>query len=406
MRKGSKRIAAIVSVALLAAALVGTTGTAGAAKAQAELNVLNGSFLGAGPQGAPADGMRFYAPELNVHQGDVINFVWAGFHTATLLPAGEDADAWVAANATQIGQPFSVIALDPDDTGLDTGSSAAKSAVKFNNAVAFPSVFTCGAQANPCTYDGSSVLNSGLPLAEDATEFAAEINAAPGNSFWVVCLLHPNMRLKVNVVAADQPATTQEEIDAFADATIAQDSDEAADLHKQLQKPRKKNGVWQAYGGVDGDGFALLGMYPAKLTIRKGDKVRWRFDRLPFELHTVSFPFKKAAEIIRNDFAPACDPDGDAGPGPDGPPENEATICNDPSQVEIEFEPRTIHQYGNGKFNGNDFETSGVRGDFAPSTDPYTLKFTKTSNKKGFRYLCMIHGGFMDGRIVVKPKKK
>ena len=401
MKKGSKRIAALASVALLAATLVGT---AGAAKAQAELNVLNGSFLG-GPQGPPADGMRFYAPELNVHQGDTINFLWAGFHTATLLPTGEDADAWVAANASQLGQPYYVLAEDPDDTGLDTGSSASKPAVKFNNAVAFPSSFTCGPVGNACPYDGSAVVNSGLPLAEDAEAFSVTINSAPNTSFWVVCLLHPNMRLKVNVVPGDQAATTQPEIDAFADGAIADDAAEAAALHKQLQKPRKKNGIWQAYGGVDGDGFALLGMYPSKLTIRKGDKVRWRFDRLPFELHTVSFPASKALSIIQNDFAPACDPDGDTGAGPDGPPENEVTICNDPTQVEIEFEPRSIHQYGNGKFKRNDFETSGVRGDFGLSTDPYTLKFKKTSNKKGFRYICMIHGGFMDGRVVVKPKK-
>jgi plastocyanin len=402
MRKGSRRIAALVSVALLAAALVGTAGTA---KAQGELDVLAGFPLASAGAPSAAEGMRFYAPELNVHQGDVINFLWRGFHSAALLPVNEDADTWVDANASQIGQPFFLLTEDPDDTGLDTGSSASKPAVKINNAVAFPSFFTCGSETSPCTYDGS-FLNSGLPIAEDATGFSTEIDAAPGSSFWVVCLLHPNMRLKVNVVAGSDPATTQDEVDDFADTAIAQDASESSDLHKQLQKPRKQNGVWQAHGGADGDGFALLAMYPKKLTIRKGDRVRWRFDRLPFELHTVSFPFNKAAGIIQNDFLPACDPDGDAGAGPDGPPENETTICNDPSQVEIEFEPRTIYQYGDGKFNGNDFETSGVRGDFGLSTDPYTLKFTKTSNKKGFRYLCMIHGGFMDGRVVVKPKKK
>jgi plastocyanin len=190
MRKGSKRIAALVSVAMLAAALVGTAGTA---RAQAELNVLNGFPLFEAAQGAPADGMRFYAPELNVHQGDVINFQWAGFHTATLLPAGEDAEAWVAENASEFGDPYFAVLEDPDDTGLDPGSSAAKPAVKFNaHNILLPSDFTCGAAGNPCSYDGSAIVNSGLPLAEDAEAFSVSIDATPNTSFWVICLLHPS----------------------------------------------------------------------------------------------------------------------------------------------------------------------------------------------------------------------
>ena len=405
MRKGSKRIAALVSVAMLAAALVGTTGTA---KAQEELSVLNGFPLFEAAQGAPADGMRFYAPELNVHPDTQINFQWAGFHTATLLPGGVDAEAWVAENASEFGDPFFVALEDPDDTGLDPGSSAAKPAVKFNNSVALPSDPTCGvAPANPCSYDGSAIVSSGLPLAEDAEAFSVTVDATPGTEFWVICLLHPNMRLKINVVAPGENATLQAEIDAFAGATTAQDAAGAAALHQKLQKPRKRNGVWQAFGGADGDGFALLGMYPRKLTIRKGDRVRWRFDRLPFEIHTVTFPRNKALEIIQGDFVPACDPDGDTGPGPDTPPELEGPpFCNDPSQLEIELQPRSMHQYGNGKITGaGDFESSGVRGEFGFNEDPYTLRFKKTSNKKGFKYICMIHGGFMGGRVVVKPRR-
>jgi plastocyanin len=403
MRKSSQRIAMLASVALLGAALVGT---AGVAKAQGELNVQVGAplFEAGGP--APAEGMRFYAPELNVHQGDTINFQWAGFHTATLLPANEDGAAWVAANASQLGQPYFIINEDPDDTGLDEGSSAAKPAVKFNNAVLLPSDFTCGTADNPCSHDGSGVVNSGLPVDPASTGFSTTIDVAPNNSFWVVCLLHPNQLLKVNVVDAADPTTTQAEIDAYRDATVASDAAAATDLHKQLNKQRKRNGAWQAYGGADGDGFALLAMYPKKLVVRKGDRVRWRFDRLPFEIHTVSFPRSTAADIIQGDFVPGCDPDGDAGAGPDNPPDLEGPpFCLDPSQLEFEFEPRTIYQYGNGTFKGNDFETSGVRGDFGLSTDSYTLKFGKKSPKKGFKYMCMIHGRFQSGTVVVKNKK-
>ena len=406
MRRGSRKIAALMSVALLAGALISA---AGPAKAQAELNVLNGFPLFEAAGGAPADGMRFYAPELNVHQGDTINFQWAGFHTATAIPAGQEANDWVAANASDFGQPYFQLLADPDDTGLDPGSSAAKPAVKFNTAILLPSDFTCGTPANPCSYDGGGVVNSGLPLAEDAESFSISVDAAPGTSFWVICLLHPNMQLKINVVPGGEDATTQAEIDTYADATVATDAAEAAELHNQLKNRRvKRNGAWQAWGGVDGDGFALLGMYPKKLRIKKGDRVRWRFDRLPFEIHTVSFPRKRALQIARGDFVPSCDPDGDVGPGPDGPPEIEGPpFCNDLSQLEFELQPRSMYRYGNGKFTGNrDFETSGVEGDFGLSTDPYALKFTKRSKKKGFKYVCIIHGRFMSGTVVVKPKKR
>jgi plastocyanin len=403
MRIGKRKVAAFAAVALLAGALVGT---AGPAKAQGSLDVQVGAPLFEQAGGAPADGMRFMAPPLAVHKGDTLNFGFAGFHTATLLPANEDAQAWIDANASGLDEPYSDIVLDPDDTGLDPGSSESKPAVKFNTAVALPSDPTCGSAPNPaCSYDGGEVLNSGLPFAEDQPPFSVVVDANPGDTFWVVCLIHPNMRLQVNVVANNETATTQAEVDAYRDATTASDAEAAAALHAQHVNRRvKRNGAWQAFAGIDGDGFALLGMYPAKLKIKKGDRVRWRFDRLPFELHTVSFPKSEAREITQNDFVPACDPDGDTGPGPDTPPDSEAPpFCTDPGeQLEIELTAFTAHQFGNGVFRGGDFETSGARGGASGRTDPYTLRFRKRSPKKGFKYMCMIHGGFMDGRVVVK----
>ena len=406
MRRGKRRFAAVTAVALLAGALVGT---AGPARAQGTLDVQVGAPLFELAGGAPAEGMRFMAPTLNVHKGDTLNFAFAGFHTATLIPKNTDVQAWLDANASGLDEPFNDIVLDPDDTGLDPGSSEAKPAVKFNTAVALPSDPTCGFAPGPaCSYDGSEVLNSGLPFSEEPTAFSTVVDANPGDSFWVVCLLHTGMRLQVNVVANNEAATTQEEIDAFRDTTTVADAEAAANLHaRHVNRRVKRNGAWQAFGGMDGDGFALLGMYPAKLTIKKGDRVRWRFDRLPFELHTVSFPKSRAREIIQDDFVFACDPDGDAGPGPDNPPDTEAPpFCNDPSQFEIEITAFTAHQYGNGVFRGGDFETSGARRSSAGGNSaPYTLKFAKRSSKKGFKYMCMIHGGFMDGTVVVKKRR-
>jgi hypothetical protein len=35
-------------------------------------------------------------------------------------------------------------------------------------------------------------------------------------------------------------------------------------------------------------------------------------------------------------------------------------------------------------------------------SNPWTVRMTKTSDDKGFKYICLIHGGFMGGRVVVK----
>src|SRR5918996_3118749 len=151
----SRRMAAFLSFALLPGAFLATGGPA---RAKKELTREGGFFLGAWPRakGAPADGMRFYAPELNVHQGDQLNINLQGFHNAFFLPAGEDAQTWLDANANAIGNPFSLIVPDPDDTALDpTGSSPDRESLKANNAVVFPTNSACGADAAiPCSYDG------------------------------------------------------------------------------------------------------------------------------------------------------------------------------------------------------------------------------------------------------------
>ena len=114
----------------------------------------------------------------------------------------------------------------------------------------------------------------------------------------------------------------------------------------------------------------------------------------------MTMPIGTAREILRN--APiVCDPDGDAGPGPDNPPELEAPpFCNDPSQLEIEIDDRFIPRQGNGAFRGSDLESSGVRGANARSDQNYVLRFPVRSPDAGFKYLCLIHP-FMRGRVVV-----
>lgn len=393
MLKRLRRIAAVSALAMLCGILAGPM----SAQAQSTLTVQVGGFLGASR--APAVGMRFYAPTLRVHDGTIAEFVLRGFHTATLMPANVDGDQWADANAGGVDKPFSLPSTDPDD-----------SAYKFNNQTIFPSDPSCGAAANPCSYDGSTVVNSGAFV--DSPRFSVEINGSPGDVVNLICLIHPNMRKRVEIVPGGEPETTQDQIDNRRAALRAADSEAAAALHNKLSKRQSKhvapNGkvVWDAFAGYDAEGFALLANYPHKLVVRKGQRVRWHASGLVYEDHTVTFPFDKGREVAATQGGtPVCDPDGDMGPGPDNPPELQGPpFCNDPSQLEFDIGARFAEARGDREHRRNDFDSSGIFGAVGTGKSPYTLRFTKPTSAAGLRYLCMIHGGFMDGRVVVRRR--
>jgi plastocyanin len=354
-------------------------------------------------KGAPADGMRFYAPALSVHQGDIVTFEIDGFHTATLLPVNTDADTWVADNALGLGKPYSFTTSDPDE-----GPTGAK----FNNTAALPSQLDCGSATDPCPYDGSKVVNSGIVDASDVNAnhyaFSVQINSAIGSSISGLCLVHLGMRVQITVVASSETATTQAEIDAFAAAKSNHDARAAHKLHETLlvQTAHQGGGVVDAFAGYDGPHFTLDHMYPKNIYLQKGQTVTWHFDQLNFEDHTVTFPAKKALTIAGNTFVPVCDPDGDTGTAPDEPADMTATMLVDVcpggvSQIEIDIDPRFGPPAGDGVVTSiHDFENSGVEGANAGASDPFTLRFTAKTVTKPYTFICMIHP-FMHGKVVV-----
>lgn len=379
--------------------------TAAPAHAADPLTVQVGAFLS---ETLPAEGMRFYAPTLKVEAGQVVTFESGGFHTATVLPANTDVHAWAADNAAGVGKPYSLAVPDPDDNA-EAGGTESEPALKANNAVALPSDFTCGFDAgNACGYDGSSVVNSGLPTSGPLS-FSVEINAQAGDTVWVICLVHPHMRLRIEVVDDPAAASTQSSIDSFFQTWTAFDADWAAAKHQALKNKRSSHviadgtRVWDTWVGYDNHWVSLLAMYPAKQVIRKGDRIRHHFDGMVYEDHTATYPRSLANAEARETFVPGCDPDGDEGAGPDGPPENEVTICNNPAHIELDIQPDFAYERGDGTFNGNtDYENSGVRGaGFAPRIDSWDLAFDKRSGDKPFKFICMIHP-FMLGKVVVK----
>jgi plastocyanin len=357
-------------------------------------NVQTGAFYG----DLPASGNNFYPEQLSIHPADQINFVVNGFHTATLLPVNEDPDTWLAANAAGPEAPYEFFQADPDD-----GANA----FKYNvSNLFFPSSFDCGSADAPCDYDGSSLVNSGVALG-DSLEFTTRLDVPAGSTVWAICFLHPAaMRMEIDVVDEATPVQTQEEIDSAYSAAVAQEASDAAALHEQLldQHSSHMEGnrkVWDMYAGYDTEDFALFGFYPAEQRVRRGQGVEWHFGSLVTEDHTVSIDRKRAKKkIISKDFQLACDPDGDDGPGPDGPPELEQPpFCNDPTQFEIDAATRLLTGAGDGKYTGGrDLESASARGANIPGEEEaYQVNFTKDLDKT-IPYICAIHP-FMIGKI-------
>lgn len=360
--------------------------------------------VGAMLPGTPGESMRFLPSGLDVHDGDTITFV-GGFHTATLLPsdtgvvepARTDADEWIRQNARGVAKPWSLLDLDEDE---GTG------ALKGNNAAVLPPTI-CGTPTAPCLFDGDTVVNSGLLFFGEG--FTVEIDGSAGDVFTVICLAHLHMRMKIRVVDAETPTPTQTEIDSAKEALVAEDTELATALHNRLITKKSKhttpNGtvVWDAWAGYDAHHVTLFAMYPRTLKIRKGQRVRWHFNQLVSEDHTVTFPLGQGLQIANQLFVPVCDPDGDTGTEPDTQPTSEAPpFCDDPSQLEFDIPSQFALPSGNGRVTSkSDFENSAVRGANVTSDDPYTLRFTKPSGRTPYKYVCLVHP-FMRGRVKVR----
>lgn len=399
-----KRVVAALSLAALTAGLL-TVGPAATAS-HASITIQTGAALGG--QNLPAESMRFFGPDtITVHQGDRITFDFRGFHTATLLPAGVGVDDWLAENATPTGHHGFAV-TDPDEPGEYKDN--------FPGVVS-PSDATCGgAEQSPCSYTGDDVLNSGAPL-ELGQTFTAAVNAEPGQTFWVVCLIHHNMRKRIRVVADPASATPQSAIDEIARDQKARDLDWAEATHTKYSNRRTSHEtaagrrVWDAWAGVDSRFVSLLAFYPKRLSIGKGDVVRWRFDSLVHEDHTVSMPDPQI--FFRLEFdQPQCDPDGDQGTQPDNEPEFDQQtgepICPEGSTLEFDLSDQFWGGTGNGVLSGpNDAEHSGIRGAQAEELTPpaagigsFDVRFGAKSGNKPFKYFCFIHTG-MEGSVAV-----
>ena len=358
-----------------------------------------------------ASSMRFLSPTLNVHKGDTITFQ-GGFDTATALPVGEDPSAWVAENMALLA-PWSLAV--GDDEGANT--------FKFNDAIVYPTGgFQCGiGTAPPCTYDGTTEVNSGfLFLSTQFGEtgptggFTMEVDANAGDSFYVISLVHQNMRMQVNVIQSSENTSSQGDIDTYAQTQVIQDAETANaidnDYDNKIQSRRLKNGhrLYQAWAGVDygevGGGVSVFDIYPDKLNLKKGDKVKYNFDQLLFELHSSTYPKSEALRLSSGFGEPVCDPDGTTGTAPDTAPNPDMTCTEGALEFDLDTEGFAV--LGDGKWTGTtDVESSGVRGPYLPGGVtqeqlPWKQKFAKKTGDKAAKFVCLLHPWMVQSVVV------
>lgn len=355
--------------------------------------------------------MRFLGPrEINVHRGSEVEFTISGAHTATLLPTDVSAQDWIDEN---FGPGKDYYFVQPDDEAGEYNDSFAQ--------IDDPTDPACGGAGEPaCRFDGTQVLNSGSVFGQGSEEeiqdftFTVEINANAGERIWVICLAHPHMRMKINVVDNQAATTTQAQIDTTAAAQLAQDLDWAEATHNKMKSRRtfrldaQGNKVWDAWAGIDSHYASLDQFYPRKLVLKKGDSVRWRFDSLIYEDHTVSMPIPSVFQNLafgHGECDPGAGPDTPAGLSDPDDPFSEP-VCPEGTTVEFEFDD-FLTTVGDGVLTGpRDLEHSGVRGanvTYAPlaGVQSYQVKFNRRSGDRPFQYLCFLHQN-MGGKIVVK----
>lgn len=376
------------------------------AAAQNTYEVVVGSRL----KGAPAEANSFFPGDIAVHQGDTLHFTSDGFHTATLLPAGQNPEEWVESNASKrTAQTYSIFQTDPDE---------GEHAYKASTALLLPSRFDCGGpDQDPCEFDGSqpsgswrnpaaTVLNSGAPI-EAPLDFSVTITADPGTELWAICLVHSaHMYMRIEVVEGDAESSDQAAIDQTTAKALASAARQAAALHKKYSRrlvQRSGPGstrIYDTWVGIDTQSFSLLDIYPSKLAIKPGDTIRWNFDLLS-EDHTASFPDGQALDIANAFPEMKCDLDTDSGPLPDQDPFLPPPLFCPGAfyQLELDFPADFVDPVGDGSFEGDDFESSGVRGPESEEA-PYEVVFPAPM-KDAITVVCMIHP-FMDQTIQVR----
>ncbi len=338
----------------------------------------------------------FFPRTLTVHRGQTIEFAVAGFHTATLLPAGMSSSAGLKA--------LGILKADPDDTTRNPNGTTHS---LLNLGAGFPLPGGCGSPATPCSFDGTAPVSTGAPLAGPVAPLDVTVNA-PLGTYRFTCLIHPRMAGSIRVVADSVPATTAAQAAHRAASEIATDrhqawaAEKAANVHRSFVRRGVRTWIMSAGTGTPNGHVAIDEMLPANQRIRKGDRVLW-VSRSVNEIHTVTFPTD-----LHTDIVPTCEAgtiDTPALPTVIPPTSPLDFTCGGPP---VEFEndggngvrhvtsPATVADSGviasDATLDGFGLPDSAAHGSWSASF--------RGAAKGTYTYVCQVHDG-MDGTVTV-----
>lgn len=308
-----------------------------------------------------SDSSNFYPEKLQIRQGDSVRLLPYGFHDAYFPKKGGKALPFLVEQGPSTGE---------NDAAGNPFWFEGKQKVGFNPAL-FEGVF-----GKTATYDGSKVVTTGLPLAENVKP--AVVKFTKKGTFSYYCSIHPGMKGQVQVKSKKAKVPTPKGVKRSVAKQIAADTKTVAGLVKAQNVPAKTIQLGAAKPGID-----YFGFLPAKLEVPVGTTVDMKIASNSREPHSVT-------------FAPG-DPDKDGtyantvgkslqGPGPfDGI----AWFSSEAPGTVAAFTP-ALH--------GNGFWNSGILAQFGgvPKTNKVTFAQAGT-----YDYFCVIHT-FMKGQVIVK----
>jgi plastocyanin len=340
---------------LVAAAAVSALAPAGASAATR--NVLAGADGVARNVPAGYTPNAFFRRSVTIHVGDSVRWQFRGFHTVTIPSKGQGVPPLIAPNP---GQPVSGF------------TDAAGRPFWFNGQASLPFNLLAAAPQGGTTYDGQSLVGSGVPQGASPKPFTVRFTQ-PG-VFQYYCAIHNGMRGTVVVRRAAKPIPT-----ARQNAREAAFEINANARHARLVATKPVAAGTVSVGrSPRGERWTINKFFPSTRTVRLGGSLTFTMaGQTTQEIHTVT-------------FRPANVPDVDFIAGPGANPL--AAYPSDP--------PPTLPPY-DGTNHGNGFLNSGLLDNDSGSPTPNTVRvtFTRTGT---FRFECLIHDG-MEGTVTVTP---
>ncbi len=299
----------------------------------------------------------FFLHSVTVHQGDTVKFVINGFHTVD-LPGRSGAD-----------QPL--LLPGATVTGVD---DAGGSPFWFDGHVPSiglnPALF---APTGPHTYNGTTRIDSGLPLSPNAKPL--QVTFTKPGTYKFFCDVHRGMVGYVVVKPTGKPVPSAAQNAAALKAQVTTDVESAKALAKITQPADHVS-----LGESNSRGVELYAMFPSTLTVNAGSVVTFSISKNSREVHTASFGPQAYLAKLANGFNGAVFPPAGVYPS------------DIPALGPI---PESLTEHGNG------FANIGVVDQDPTTTTIPSSGQIKFSQPGTYHFICLIHP-FMTGTIIVR----